>query len=52
MAFRKPSQFYEIKQIIFFVNKNNFFERRTVDYMSAYNENNRGDWEFNILAEY
>lgn len=46
-----PDQF-QFMDAIFFVNKNNFFERRTVDYMSAYNENNRGDWEFNILTEY
>lgn len=46
-----PDQF-QFMDTIFFVNKNNFFERRTVDYMSAFSDTNRGDWVFNVLNEY
>lgn len=46
-----PDQF-QFMDTIGFLNKDNFFERRATEYQKAYNERNRGTWEFSIKDEY
>jgi hypothetical protein len=47
-----PDQF-QFMDTIGFLNKDNFFERRSTEYQKAYNERNRAnDWQFNIQKEY
>lgn len=46
-----PDQF-QFMDTIGFLNKDNFFERRSTEYQKAYNNNNRADWKFKISAVY
>ncbi|VBB18023.1 ribonucleoside diphosphate reductase beta subunit [Yasminevirus sp. GU-2018] len=46
-----PDQF-QFMDTIGFLNKDNFFERRATEYQKAYNDRNRADWTFKLLAEY
>ena len=46
-----PDQF-QFMDTIGFLNKDNFFERRSTEYQKAYNNNNRADWKFKISPVY
>lgn len=46
-----PDQF-QFMDTIGFLNKDNFFERRSTEYQKAYNNNNRADWKFKINHVY
>lgn len=48
---KNPDQF-QFMDTIGFLNKDNFFERRATEYQKAYNDENRADWKFKIMAEY
>ena len=46
-----PDQF-QFMDTIGFLNKDNFFERRSTEYQKAYNNKNRADWKFKRLDKY
>ena len=39
-------------ETIGFLNKDNFFERRTAEYQKSFNTKNKGDWQFNVKNDY
>jgi ribonucleotide reductase beta subunit family protein with ferritin-like domain len=46
-----PDQF-QFMETIGFLNKDNFFERRSTDYQLAHNSDNKANWEFNTIDNY
>jgi ribonucleotide reductase beta subunit family protein with ferritin-like domain len=46
-----PDQF-QFMDTIGFLNKDNFFERRSTEYQKAYNSKNKADWKFEIKKVY
>jgi len=43
---------FQFMEYIGFLNKDNFFERRSTEYQKAYSERNTANWEFKILENY
>jgi len=46
-----PDQF-QFMETIGFLNKDNFFDRRSTDYQLAHNSDNKANWEFNTIDNY
>lgn len=42
----------QFMDLIGFLNKDNFFERRSTEYQKAYNDRNKANWDFKILKVY
>lgn len=43
---------FSFMETIGFLNKDNFFERRTTEYQKAFTTNNTAEWRFNRVSEY
>jgi len=43
---------FPFMETIGYINKDNFFEKRSSDYQRAHNQNNNAEWEFKVLDDY